>query len=267
MTFHDLHDGPEPLLLPNAWDFSSAAALVAAGFPAVGTTSLGVAAASGLPDAEGLARAETLALAARLVRLPVPISVDVEAGFGDDPHEVAALAAELAGLGVAGINLEDGRPGGVLAGVDAQCDLIRAVKRRAPELFVNARTDTHWGDRGASTAEAVRRVAAYAGAGADGVFVPGLAEPGDVRAVVAAVPVPVNLLHLPGRTTVARLAALGVRRISTGSLLFRAALRATTAAALAVRDDTPLPAGVPTHREVDGLSRGHDLRRGRRPEE
>jgi 2-methylisocitrate lyase-like PEP mutase family enzyme len=267
VTFHDLHDGPEPLLLPNAWDFSSAAALVAAGFPAVGTTSLGVAAACGLPDAEGLTREATVALAARLVRLPVPISVDVEAGFGGDPHEVAALAAELAGLGVAGINLEDGRPGGVLADADAQCALIRAVKHRVPGLFVNARTDTHWVDPGASADEAVRRVVAYADAGADGVFVPGLAEPDDVRAVVGAVPVAVNLLHLPGRTTVAGLAALGVRRISTGSLLFRAALRATAAAALAVRDGTPLPAGLPTYREVDDLSRGHDLRRGRRPEE
>jgi 2-methylisocitrate lyase-like PEP mutase family enzyme len=252
--FRDLHHGAAPLLLPNAWDVASAAALAEAGFAAVGTTSLGVAAAHGLPDAAGLARTETLTLARRLVALPVPVTVDLEAGFSDDPSEVADLAAELASIGVAGINLEDGRPGDVLADVSTQVRLLQAVKQRAPALFLNARTDTHWFDPATPVHEAVRRGRAYAGAGADGVFVPGLAAPDDVRALVDGVDRPVNLLHLPGRTSVRELAALGVRRISTGSLLFRAAVGAAVAAAEAVRDDRPLDAGTPTYADIQRRS-------------
>jgi 2-methylisocitrate lyase-like PEP mutase family enzyme len=254
VSFRALHHTDRPLLLPNAWDVASAAALVEAGFAAIGTTSLGVAAAYGLPDGAGLARAVTVALAWHLVRLPVPVTVDVEAGFSGDPEEVADLAAELASLGVAGINLEDGRPGEVLADVETQVELVRAVKDRVPELFVNARTDTHWVDPAASLHEAVRRCQAYAEAGADGVFVPGLATSEDIRALVAAVDRPVNILHLPGRTTVQQLAALGVRRISTGSLLFRTATRAAVAAAEAVRDDRPLPVDPYTYAEIQRRS-------------
>ena len=171
-AFHALHQGPDPLVLPNAWDVASAVALAAAGFAAVGTTSLGVAAAAGLPDAAGAARAETVALARAIAGLPVPVTVDVEAGFSDDPGEIGEFAAELAGLGVAGINIEDGRVGNVLAPVDEQVRRIAAVRDAAPGLFVNARTDTHWFDAAAPAAAAVERVRAYAGAGADGVFVP-----------------------------------------------------------------------------------------------
>nr|WP_246019442.1 isocitrate lyase/phosphoenolpyruvate mutase family protein [Saccharothrix australiensis] len=242
-TFHRLHAGPEPLVLPNAWDHASAAALVRAGFPAIGTTSLGVAAAAGLPDAAGVARAETLALARRLVRLPVPVTVDVEAGFGD----VRGLAAELADLGVAGVNIEDGRGDG-LADPAEQADLLRAFKDAAPHLFLNARVDTHWlrVDRESTVERALR----YVDAGADGVFVPGLAADRDIAEVVEAVPVPVNVL---AQRDVRALAALGVRRISTGSLLFRAAVRATVATARAVRDGEPV-GEVPGYDEVRALA-------------
>jgi 2-methylisocitrate lyase-like PEP mutase family enzyme len=107
-AFHALHQGDRPLLLPNAWDYASAAALAEAGFAAIGTTSLGVAAANGLPDGKGVTRAETLALARRLRRLPCPVTVDVEGGFSDDPAEVADLAEEVAAAGAVGVNLEDG---------------------------------------------------------------------------------------------------------------------------------------------------------------
>ncbi|MFV2179663.1 isocitrate lyase/phosphoenolpyruvate mutase family protein [Actinomadura sp. LOL_016] len=254
-NFHDLHRGGRPLLLPNAWDCASGAALAAAGFAAIGTTSLGVAAAAGKPDAAGGTREETLALARRLVRLPVPISVDVEGGFSDRPDEVAALVAELAASGVAGVNIEDGRPGG-LAPSRAHAEVIGAVKRAAPGVFVNARTDTYWlgGDR-PSLDETLRRVRTYADAGADGVFVPGIANDADIAAVVAEAGVPLNVLHLPGRTDYARLADLGVRRVSCGSLLFRAALHAAVNAALGVVGEAPR-AGVPTYDEVARLADG-----------
>jgi 2-methylisocitrate lyase-like PEP mutase family enzyme len=249
-TFHDLHRQERPLLLPNAWDFASGAALAAAGFPAIGTTSLGVAAAAGKPDAEGGTREETLALARSLARLPVPVTVDIEGGFSERPEEVAALAAELLSYGVAGINIEDGRPDGSLAPSRRQCVLIEAIKAAAPGLFLNARTDAYW--LPGHEQEAVERVRAYTGAGADGVFVPGIAEEEDVVPVVDATPLPVNALFLPGRVTVGGLAALGVRRISYGSLLFRAALRAAVTTALEQRP----PEGTPSYADVQRLVTG-----------
>ncbi|GAA2452400.1 isocitrate lyase/phosphoenolpyruvate mutase family protein [Actinomadura vinacea] len=250
--FRDLHERDTPLLLPNAWDVASGAALAEAGFPAIGTTSLGVAAAAGKPDAEGGTRQETLALARGLARLPVPVTVDVEGGFSDRAEDVAALAAELASYGIAGINIEDGRSDGSLGPADRQSALIGAIKDAAPGLFVNARTDSFW--LPGHEAETLERVRAYTGAGADGVFVPGIAEEADVRAVVAATPLPVNVLFLPGRVTVDGLAELGVRRVSYGSLLFRAALRAAVTTALTGGP----PEGAPSYADVERLVSGLD---------
>src|SRR5262245_48956247 len=215
--FRALHRPGQPLVLPNAWDFASAAALVEAGFAAVGTTSLGVAAALGVPDGHGRTRTATLDLTRILARLPCLLSVDAEAGFSDDPAEVADLAAELANLGAVGINLEDGRPDATLAPIDAQVALLRAVKSRVPELFVNARVDAYWvgGTDPQVRPEAIARARAYQEAGADGVFVPGLVDPGGIAAVVDSVAVPVNILYSPSGPTVRDLAELGVARVST----------------------------------------------------
>ncbi|MFI9582000.1 isocitrate lyase/phosphoenolpyruvate mutase family protein [Streptomyces sp. NPDC052236] len=249
-----LHHGDGPLLLPNAWDVSSAAALAAAGFTAVGTTSLGVAAAHGLPDGRGLAREETVALARRLGRsaLPCPYTVDIEGGFGGGSDEVGALVQELARAGAAGVNLEDGLPGGGLRAVDRQVELVRAVKQSAPALYLNARIDTHWmTDAPPPLSSALRRAEAYLEAGADGIFVPGIVDGNDIEALVAAIPAPLNILYTPEAHTVPRLASLGVRRVSTGSLLYRGALGAAVAMAEAVRAGREVPtAGVPGYAEV-----------------
>lgn len=204
------------MLLPNAWDFASAAALARQGYLAIGTTSLGVAASHGLPDAAGATYAETLALARSLVRLPVPVTVDVEAGFGLDPAE---LAAELTTMGVAGINIEDGR-GDRLEPVDEQCERISALKAAAPELFVNARVDTYWLQLDSEST--LLRSRAYVDAGADGIFVPGVREEHLIENLVASLgDTPLNLLaELPFQ----HLRNLGVRRVSTGSLLYRTAI-------------------------------------------
>lgn len=240
-TFADLHRPGTPLVLPNAWDVISAAALVDAGFAAIGTTSLGVAAANGRPDAEGQTRTETVALVRRLASLPCLLTVDVEAGFGDP----AGVATEVAALGAVGINIEDG-----LAPIDETVASIVAIKKAAPGLFVNARTDTHWLSDVPDLSDTLRRLSAYREAGADGVFVPGLADPGDIRRVVTAIDAPLNVLALAGGQTVAELGALGVARVSTGSLLFRAAVGATVATARAVTRNEAGPTGLPPYAEI-----------------
>lgn len=245
--FRALHD--DFLLLPNAWDVASATALVGAGFAAVATTSLGVAAGAGLTDGEALSRAETVALATRLAGLPVPVSVDVEGGFSDDPGAVRDLGHELAAMGIAGVNLEDGRENRRLADPAHHARLVTAMGESG--LFVNARTDTHWLDIDRDST--LDRVRAYVDAGADGVFVPGVAADAEIEALVAAAEgVPVNLLFRPGNLTVVRLRELGVRRVSTGSLLFRAALGAALETVAAVRDGVPLRREVPTVQQIQG---------------
>ncbi len=244
LPFHRLHHRGAPLILPNVWDCASAAALVQAGFHAIGTTSLGVAAAAGLPDAEAATLRETLDLATKLARLPVPVTIDIESGLGAQPDE---LAAQLWELGIAGINIEDGR-GDHLADPGEQVKLLRAIKDAAPALFLNARIDTHW--LGLDQASTINRVQQYTDAGADGVFVPGLADDQDIAAVVAATALPLNVL---AQGDPHRLANLGVRRISTGSLLFRAALGAAVTAAESVRDGKPNPQ-TPSYSSVEALA-------------
>ncbi|MBB2910534.1 2-methylisocitrate lyase-like PEP mutase family enzyme [Streptosporangium becharense] len=251
--FAALHRPGRPLLLPNAWDHASAVALARAGFAAVGTTSLGVAAAAGLPDAACATREQTLALARSLTGLDVPVTVDIEGGFGGTPAQVTELVAELAGAGVAGVNLEDGRGTG-LAAVAAQAELIGEIKTRVPGVFLNARTDAFWLGVPEARAEALARVRAYAGAGADGVFVPGAADGGDVEPLVCAAGVPLNVLVQPG-VPVERLAAMGVARISFGSLLFRAALHAAVTTALEVSRGLPPACGIPSYEAVQALHR------------
>lgn len=254
-AFHALHHADRPLLLPNAWDYASAAALAAAGFTAIGTTSLGVAAAHGLPDAQGLAREETLALARGLSRLPCHVTVDIEAGFSEQPARVAELAAALGAAGAAGVNIEDGRQDGTLAAPAVQQELISAVKARAPELFVNARIDTHWLARGnpPPLGPALARAEAYIEAGADGIFVPALSADADIRSLVTGLGVPINILYQPGVHTLGRLAELGVARISTGSLLFRVSLQAAVDVALAIRDGGPVRNDAFSYPDIERL--------------
>ncbi|MFF3462353.1 isocitrate lyase/PEP mutase family protein [Streptomyces sp. NPDC001984] len=249
-AFVGLHHQPgRPLFLPNAWDHASAAALAARGFAAVGTTSLGVAAAVGLPDGAAATRDQTLQLALTLGSGPFLLSVDAEGGFSDDPGEVAEFAKELWAVGAVGINLEDG-----LGPVERHAAKIAAVKSAVPGLFVNARTDTHWLGDGQGT---LRRLDAYQQAGADGVFVPGLTDPARISDLVRHLDVPLNILHSPDGPTLPELAALGVRRVSLGSLLYRRALGAALDAVDGiVGGRAPSRGTTPSYGEVQALARG-----------
>lgn len=264
-AFATLHRRGDPFVLPNAWDAASAVLLAGAGFPAVGTTSMGVNAAAGLIDGEGTGRAYTMALAAQIVRLlAVPVTVDFEGGFSDDAAVVAELAAELDAVGVAGINLEDVSAGGALRAPAAQAGIIRAVRAAAPDLFVNARTDTYWlkyGPAEGRLTETLDRLRVYEEAGAHGVFVPALTELTDIEAVTTRVGLPLNLLWRPD-LDMPRLAGAGVARISTGSGPYRRALAAGVATAVAARDGTAPPAAdVDYHELIDALKASYSTPR------
>lgn len=219
--FRDLHAAPSLLVLANAWDGASAAVIQHAGASAVATTSAGVAWSCGWPDGDRLPASEMLAAARRIVRaVSVPLTVDIEEGCSDDPAEVAALVVSLAEAGVAGINIEDGSKA-----PDLLAAKLRAIRDRLGErdLFINARTDVYL--RGMASGEAaveevLRRAALYRDAGADGVFVPGIAAIDDIRRVAEGVaPMPLNVMLVPGLPSARDLFAAGVRRLSAGIAL------------------------------------------------
>ncbi len=239
MTFSDLHHAELPLLLPNAWDVASALAFVDAGFAAVGTTSFGVAASAGLPDGGRSTRDTTAALAGALAVLPCYLTADIEDGYDDDPDSVADY---VAGLGVAGVNLEDSTAGRLVA-PEAHAAKVAAIKRRCPDVFVNARVDTYWLQQDPDVAATLRRAGAYVEAGADGVFVPGASDPAELRELTAQIPVPVNVLAVQG-LSLTDLAGLGVRRVSTGSLPYRAAIDAGVEVAVSLREGRAVPSAT-----------------------
>jgi 2-methylisocitrate lyase-like PEP mutase family enzyme len=237
MLFADLFRGPEPLLLPNAWDVPSALAFAAEGYPAIGTTSFGVALSAGHADGARASAAPNLALASALAGQSFLLSVDIEDGYADQPAAVAAYAGRL--TSAAGINIEDSTAERLIE-PEAHAAKVAAIKQACPELFVNARVDTYWLGQSATVEETLRRASRYVAAGADGIFVPGATEPEVLRRLAGELPVPLNVLAIPGRT-LAELGECGVRRVSTGSLPYRAAIRAATGAAAAVRDGGELP--------------------------
>ncbi|MBG0739527.1 isocitrate lyase/phosphoenolpyruvate mutase family protein [Paeniglutamicibacter antarcticus] len=238
-TFLELHHMGVPLLLPNAWDVGSALAFATAGFPAVATTSFGIAASAGLPDGGRSSKTGTAALAAQLCRLPVHITADVEDGYSDDPAEVADFVARLAIQGVAGVNIEDSRDGHLVD--PAVCaSKIAAIKASGPGVFVNARVDNLWFDEEATVDAIVLRARIYAEAGADGIFVPGLVAPEEILSITEGIKLPVNVLAHPS-LTVAELGELGVRRVSSGSLPYRTAVDAAVDSVNALRDGKQIP--------------------------
>ncbi|MEV7972069.1 isocitrate lyase/phosphoenolpyruvate mutase family protein [Cellulomonas sp. NPDC089187] len=222
-TFRDLHRPGHPLRLVNVWDAGSAIAAERAGAAALGTTSAGMAWALGLPDGDHLTSTLLLPVVRRIcAAVRIPVSVDLESGYGRTLGAVRHLVRRVAEAGAAGINLEDGTrsPAQFAA-------RIAAATSAAPSIFVNARTDVVL--RGLvpakdQLAELRRRAALYRDAGADGLFVPGLLDPDLVAELTATVDLPVNVMAGPGAPSVARLAEAGVARVSLGSSTAQAAL-------------------------------------------
>ncbi|MEV6027004.1 isocitrate lyase/phosphoenolpyruvate mutase family protein [Streptomyces sp. NPDC052036] len=229
LSFHALHTPGRPLVLPNAWDTVSARLVARAGAAAVATTSAGIAWDLGTADGDRLTRDDALRALARIAgAVTVPVSADIETGYAADAEGVADTVVAVLAAGAVGVNIEDGVYAGaaLLRPVAEQAARIAAARAAADAagvpLFVNARVDTYL--RGAGgLGETLERAAAFLAAGADGVFVPGVADPVTVQALAEGIEGPLNVLIGPGAPTVPELAALGVARVSAGSGVAQAA--------------------------------------------
>jgi 2-methylisocitrate lyase-like PEP mutase family enzyme len=229
--FRELGNGPI-LVLPTAWDAASAALSVRAGATAVATTSGGVAWSLGRPDGEGLTREQMADAVRRIVdAVDVPVTADMEGGYGPEPEDVAATVRAAIDAGAVGLNLEDSQADGGLLTPERQAERFHAGREAAdaagvPDFFLNARTDvllSQAGDEAGRMDDVAARSEIYAKAGADGLFVPGLLDLDVLTALISAVTLPVNVMAGPGAPSVMELAAVGVRRISVGTAIAQAA--------------------------------------------
>jgi 2-methylisocitrate lyase-like PEP mutase family enzyme len=232
-AFRNLHSGREILLLPNVWDVASARIVEEAGFKAIATSSAGVAFSLGYPDGQLIPRDEMLAAIARIAKaVKVPVTADVESGYGNTGKDAALTARAVIDAGAVGMNLEDAvSESPQLVELPLQLEKIHAIREIADRvrvpLALNARTDTYLlqiGDPAKRYDETVRRLSAYRDAGADCVFAPGLRDSATIGRLVADLKCPVNILAGTGSPSVAELARLGVARVSLGSGPMRAAL-------------------------------------------
>ena len=244
-----MHHAPlAPLILPNAWDAASARIIEQAGFPAIATTSAGVAWSLGYPDGERMSRATMLAAVGRIAaRVRVPVTADLEAGYGPGPEDAAATATGAIEAGAVGFNFEDATDDTAhpLFAMSQQVERIQAARQAGAAagvpLVINARTDVYLAQVGAPDtrfAETVRRLAAYRDAGADCLFAPGLSDAATIGALVRELGAPLNILAGPHSPPVRELAALGVARISLGGAVMRAALAFTQRAVTELREQS-----------------------------
>jgi len=215
-----LHQGPRLLILPNAWDAASARIFERTGFPALATTSAGIAFALGYPDGERIPRDEMLAVVARIARaVKIPVTADVEAGY----HDAVATAHGVWESGAVGMNLEDTVDGELID----LTPVVRAVRDAVPGMVINARTDIFLnaiGEEATRFDRAVERLNTYRDAGADCLFAPGVRDRDTIARLVGAVRGPLNILAVAGSPPLADLEKLGVARVSVGSGPMRATL-------------------------------------------
>jgi|ERR1700674_270398 len=229
-----LHQGPRILVLANAWDVASARLMEEAGFPAIATTSSGVAASLGYPDGQRISREEMLEVVARIARaVRVPVTADVEAGYGTTVEEMIETAKAVVAAGAVGMNLEDvtGEDESSQVELSLQVEKIRAICKASAALdvplVVNARTDIYLmpvGEAATRFERTVERLRAYREAGAGCLFAPGIRDRETISKLVKAVGAPLNILVTPGCPSLGELEKLGVARASAGSAVMRATL-------------------------------------------
>lgn len=224
--FLQLHHRPAPLMLGNVWDAKSAEIIEQNGFEALGTSSAAISHMLGYDDGENLSFDELLFVVKRIIaKVNIPLSVDIEGGYGRNVSEIIGNIEKLHQLGVAGINIEDSkvRTQRELLPAEDFAGLIREIKdhlnRKAKAMFINARTDTFILEVPDAAEETVRRARLYEEAGADGLFVPFIAGEDAVKQVISATALPVNVLRMPDLPSFDILSEWGVKRISTGNFI------------------------------------------------
>jgi len=264
-TFLGMHGGVVPVLLANVWDVASARIVEHAGLPAIATTSAGIAFALGYPDGQKISAGEMFGAIRRIVKaVDVPVTADVEAGYGHRPEDAGRTAANVIDAGAVGMNFEDatGDRGDPLTDLSLQLERIHAVRETAAKsgvpLVLNARTDVYLlqvGEPARRYDEALRRLAAFRDAGADCVFVPGVRDVDTIKRFVADLKCAVNILAVPGSPSVSELAQTGVKRISLGSGPMRAAmgLLHRVAEELKTAGTYHQMEGAPSHAEMNQL--------------
>ena len=225
-VFHALHAGPDILVLPNAWDATSAALMADAGAEAVATSSAAVAWAHGYPDGDLLPTDRLLATISEIARvITVPLTADIEGGYSDDLEALGRTVAGVIEAGAVGINLEDGARDPELHARKVQA-ARQAADRAGVKLFINARVDVYLhrlAEGEGAVSETLRRAELYRAAGADGIFVPGPAEPELIGRLAAGIALPMNVMSRGGVPPAGELRKLGVRRLSSATAMFRAA--------------------------------------------
>lgn len=229
MNFTELHQQKSPLIIANVWDAGSAIAAQQAGYKALGTSSAAIAAMLGYEDGEAIPFDEMLYIITRIKSVShVPLSVDLEAGFGRTVDEVATHLTRLEKLGISGINLEDSRVvNGIrqlhdAAAVAAMIKALREAVVSERPLFFNIRTDTYLLGHEQAFRETRLRGQLYAEAGADGFFVPCLTQETVIETIAREIALPLNVMCMPDLPSFDRLEKLGVKRISMGNFVHSA---------------------------------------------
>jgi 2-methylisocitrate lyase-like PEP mutase family enzyme len=244
-SFMERHRGPRIIVLPNAWDPGSAVLMAQVGFPFIATTSAGIAFFQGVPDGEFMSRSRMLELCGQIAAaVDVPVSADLEAGYGPRPEDVATTVTDAIAAGLVGCNIEDatGDRNRPLFELELAVERVRAgaetARASGVPFVLNARVDPYLvrlGTPEENLAESIRRANAYREAGADCLFVPGVIDRDAIGRLVREIEGPLNVLGarggVAGLPSVAELEALGVRRVSIGGSLALAALELVRRAA------------------------------------
>ncbi|WP_312474041.1 isocitrate lyase/phosphoenolpyruvate mutase family protein [Neobacillus sp.] len=223
--FNELHSSQEILFLGNAWDLLSALTLEKVGFKAIGTTSWGIANSLGFADGELIDFDRHLGIIKTITEnVKIPVSADIEAGYGEEIETIVNNVLRTADVGVAGINIEDSlKKQKGLKEISQHCKLLSKIRTALDhngykEFYINARTDTYF-QKENPFFETIDRAKSYVESGASGIFVPGLTEEGEIKEITLNITAPLNVLSLPGLTNCNKLKKLGVKRFSFGNAL------------------------------------------------
>lgn len=226
--FKALHKKEDVLLLGNIWDAHTASLAEKAGYEALGSSSHAIAFSLGYADGEQISFEELLFVLKRIAaKVTIPLSVDFEAGYSNDPDTVAGYVKQLTDIGVAGINLEDGQVKDgkrILGETSLLADKIKAIKAKT-DIFINARADTYTTKVENALKESIRRAGIYKEAGADGIFIPLIEKSEEIKQFISEVALPLNVFVTAGLPGIQELAALGVKRVSHGAKQYDALLK------------------------------------------